>query len=141
MNHQNQSSSVTPGLKMAWAALQDQALLRPIRNDTDFKRLHALVDSLASEVGDDESHPLFDLFELAMLLIQKWEDEHVEIPDTEPKEVLRFLLEEHDLKQKDLADIASPTLISDILSGRREISRVLAKKLGQRFSVDASAFL
>lgn len=141
MNHQNQSSSVTPGLKMAWTALQDQALLRPIRNDTDFKRVHALVDGLASEVGDDESHPLFGLFELAILLIQTWEDEHVEIPDTEPKEVLRFLLEEHDLKQKDLADIASPTLISDILSGRREISRVLAKKLGQRFSVNASAFL
>jgi HTH-type transcriptional regulator/antitoxin HigA len=141
MNHYNQSSSVTPGLKMAWAALQDQALLRPIRNDTEFERVHALANELADEVGDDESHPLFDLFELAMLLIEKWEDEHVEIPDTEPKEVLRFLLEEHNLKQKDLADIASPTLISDILAGRREISRVLAKKLGQRFSIDASAFL
>ncbi|QNA90946.1 helix-turn-helix domain-containing protein [Massilia sp. Dwa41.01b] len=126
---------------MAWATLQDQALLRPIRNDTDFERVHALVNELAYEVGDDESHPLFDLFELAMLLIEKWEDEHVEIPDTEPKEVFRFLLEEHDLKQKDLADIASPTLISDILAGRREISRVLAKSLAKRFNVDASAFL
>lgn len=141
MNHQNQSCSVTPGLKMAWAALQDQALLRPIRNETDFERVHALANELADEVGHDESHPLFDLFGLAMLLIEKWEDEHVEIPDTEPKEVLRFLLEEHNLKQKDLADIASPTLMSDILAGRREISRVLAKKLGQRFGIDASAFL
>jgi len=141
MIHQYQSSSVTPELTQAWAALQDHALLRPIRNDADFERVHALADELADEVGDDESHPLFDLFELAMFLIEKWEDEHVEIPDTEPKEVLRFLLEENGLKQKDLADIASPTLISDILAGRREISRVLAKNLAQRFHVNASAFL
>lgn len=141
MNHQNQSRSVTPGLKTAWAALQDQALLRPIRNDTDFERVHALVDELADEVGDDVNHPLFDLFELAMMLVEKWEDEHVEIPDAEPKEVLRFLLEENGLKQKDLADIASPTLISDILAGRREISRALAKSLATRFNVNVSAFV
>lgn len=141
MNYQNQSSSVTPELITAWAALQDHALLRPIRNDTDFERVHALADELADEVGDDLTHPLFDLFELAMLLIEKWEDEHVEIPDLEPKEVLRFLLDENKLKQKDLADIASPTLISDILAGRREISRLLAKSLARRFHVDASAFL
>lgn len=141
MNFQNQSSSVTPELTKAWAALQAHALLRPIRNDADFERVHALADDLSDEVGDDESHPLFSLFEIAMELIEKWEDEHVEIPDAEPKEVLRFLLEEHDLKQKDLSDIASPTLVSDILAGRRDISRALAKNLATRFNVSASAFL
>lgn len=141
MNFQNQSSSVTPELTKAWATLQAHALLRPIRNDADFERVHALADDLSDEVGDDESHPLFSLFELAMELIEKWEGEHVEIPDTEPKEVLRFLLEENDLKQKDLSDIASPTLVSDILAGRREISRALAKNLAARFNVNASVFL
>jgi HTH-type transcriptional regulator/antitoxin HigA len=141
MNFETQSSSVTPELTKAWAALQAHALLRPIRNDADFERVHALADDLSDEVGDDESHPLFSLFEIAMELIEKWEDEHVEIPDSEPKEVLRFLLEEHDLKQKDLSDIASPTLVSDILAGRREISRALAKSLAARFNVNASAFL
>ena len=141
MKFQSQSSRVTPELTQAWAALQDHALLRPIRNDADFERVHALADDLSDEVGDDESHPLFSLFELAMELIEKFEDEHVEIPDTEPKEVLRFLLEEHDLKQKDLSDIASPTLVSDILAGRRDISRTLAKNLAHRFNVGVSAFL
>lgn len=141
MNHYNQSRSVTPELKSAWATLQDHARLRPIRNDTDFDRVHAFANDLADEVGDNESHPLFELFELAMLLIEKWEEEHVEIPDAEPKEVLRFLLEQNDMKQKDLADIASPTLISDILAGRRQISRVLAKSLAKRFHVDVNAFL
>ena len=141
MKYQNQSRSAMPELAKAWAAFQAHALLGPIRNDADFERVHALANDLSDEVGDDESHPLFSLFELAMELIEKWEDEHVVIPDTEPKEVLRFLLEENKLKQKDLSDIASPTLISDILAGRREISRVLAKSLSTRFNVNASAFL
>lgn len=141
MKSKIQSSSVTPELAKAWAALQAHALLRPVRNDADFERVHALADDLSDEVGDDESHPLFSLFEIAMELIEKWEDEHVEIPNAEPKEVLRFLLEEHNLKQKDISDIASPTLVSDILAGRREISRALAKKLANRFNVNASAFL
>ncbi|WP_212285776.1 helix-turn-helix domain-containing protein [Agrobacterium tumefaciens] len=141
MNYQNQSRSAMPELAKAWAALQAHALLGPIRTDADFERVHALANDLSDEVGDDESHPLFSLFELAMELIEKWEDEHVVIPDTEPKEVLRFLLEENNLKQKDLADIASPTLISDILAGRREISRVLAKSLSTRFNVNASVFI
>lgn len=141
MIYQNESRSVTPEITQAWATLQDYALLRPIRNDADLERVQAVADSLADEVGYDESHSLFALFELAIFLIEKWEDEHVKIPDTEPKEVLRFLLDEHNLKQKDLVDIASPTLISDILAGRRQISRVLAKNLAQRFHVDASAFL
>ena len=141
MNYQNQSSSVTPELAKAWVALQAHALLRPIRNNADFERVHALANDLSDEVGDDESHPLFSLFEIAMELIEKWEDEHVVIPDTEPKEVLRYLLEENNLKQKDLSDIASPTLISDILAGRREISRTLAKSLSTRFNVNVSAFV
>lgn len=141
MNYQTQSSSVTPELAKAWASVQDYALLRPVRNNADFKRLHAFANDLADEVGDDESHPLFSLFEIAMELIEKWESEHIAVPDLAPKEILRFLLEQNNLKQKDLSDIASPTLISDILAGRREISRVLAKALSSRFNISASAFL
>ncbi|MGS0743609.1 helix-turn-helix domain-containing protein [Glaciimonas sp. GG7] len=100
-----------------------------------------MADDLSDEVGDDEDHPLFSLFEIAMELIERWEIEHVVIPDVELKEVLRFLLEQNDLKQKDLTDIASPTLISDILAGRRKISKALAKNLANRFHVSVSAFM
>lgn len=130
-----------PELAKAWTALQAHALLRPIRNEADFERVHALANQLSDEVGDDESHPLFSLFEIAMELMEKWEDQHVAIPDAEPKEILRFLLESNNLRQKELSNIASPTLISDILAGRRGISRALAKSLSVRFNVNVSAFL
>lgn len=130
-----------PELTQAWTTLQAHTLLRPIRNGADFERLHELADKLSDEVGDDEHHSLFSLFEIIMELIEHWEQQHVEIPNAEPKEVLRFLLEENSLKQKDLVDIASPTLISDILAGRREISKTLAKNLAIRFHISVTAFI
>ena len=76
-----------------------------------------------------------------MALIEQWENENVSLPQAHPREVLRYLLEEHGLTQKDLADIAAPTLIRDILAGHREISKRLAKSLAERFHVDIGAFL
>ena len=140
MNNPDQADALLE-LTEVWGALQRHTALRPIRNEAEFKRLHALTNTLADEVGDDEDHPLFSLFEIAMTLIERWEDERVVIPDSEPADVLRYLLDEHGLKQKDLADLASPTLISDILSGRRAISKALAKSLAARFDVDVSVFI
>lgn len=128
-------------LTRAWTTLQGQASLRTIRNQSDFERIHALADTLADSVGDDESHPLFSLFEITMELIEHWEAEHVEIPLAPPREVLQFLLNSNNLKQKDLAEFASPTLISDILAGRREISKRLAKLLAAYFHVNTGAFI
>lgn len=68
-------------LAKAWTALQNLAMLRPIRSLADFERVHALTDALSDEVGDDESHPLFSMLELTMELIQRWEDEHVVVPE------------------------------------------------------------
>ena len=56
-------------------------------------------------------------------------------------EVLRYLMGEHELKQSDLSEIASQGMISDILSGRRAISKALAKKMAARFQVSAGVFL
>lgn len=136
----DQSTSM-PDLSRAWASLQSLALIHTIRNGADFDRMHAYANELSDEVGDDENHPLFSLFEIVMDLIDKWEDEHVNVPDAHPREVLRFLLEENGLRQKDLAEIASPTLISDILAGRREISKKLAKSLAMRFNTSIAAFV
>ena len=141
MNTQNQFGTI-PGLTLAWTTLQNQVpFLRPIRTEEDFASVRALADALADAVGDDDTHPLFTLFELAMELIGRWEDDHVSMPAVEPREVLRHLLEVNNLKQKDLEDIASNSLISDILAGRREISKRLAKCLAERFRVDVSAFI
>lgn len=140
MNITHQSNAL-PEITRAWMTFQDHAGLRPIRNAADFDRIQALANALADEVGDDDQHPLYSLFEIVMDMIERWEDQHVHIAPAPPREVLRHLLEANNLKQKDLEGIASQTLVSDILAGRREISKRLAKALAERFHVDVSAFI
>nr|WP_276977952.1 hypothetical protein [Ferrimicrobium acidiphilum] len=60
--------------------------------------------------------------------VAAYEEEHTSIPEAEPKEVLRLLLEQHGLKQDDLADCAPQGRISDILNGKRGISKDIAKR-------------
>jgi HTH-type transcriptional regulator / antitoxin HigA len=55
--------------------------------------------------------------------------------------MLRYLMEEGGLKQEDLADVAPQHRISEILNGKRAISKEIAKKLVRRFNVHADVFL
>lgn len=128
-------------IQTAWAVLSRLAPLRVIKNEDDYATLRRVADLLADEVGDDTTHPLFSMFEVALVLIESWESKNVSIPDAPPREVLRFLLKDHRLRQKDLADITSPSNVSDILAGRRPISRKVAVKLAKRFNVSVSAFI
>ena len=130
-----------PDLAKAWATVQSFAPLRPLRSEVEYDRMVELTNSLVDIIGDNEDHPLFSLFDPATDLISAWEKEHISFPETSPRELLRFLIESNGLRQKDLHDIASPTLLSDILSGRRAISKNVAKALAERFHMDVGAFV
>lgn len=130
-----------PDIAQIWASLQTQLPITPIRNELDYQQMVRLANSLADHLNGNEEDPLADLFAIVTDLIERWEEQHVEIPKAEPREVLRHLLETHGLRQKDLMGIASPTVVSDILAGRRAISKKVAKALAVRFHTDVSAFL
>lgn len=132
--------SVNIELVKAWEALQARVPLKPIRSEEDYRKIVEFANGLADQL-QEEPGTLNDLFDLVTELIDAWEQKHVKIPKAEPHQVLRYLLEAHNLKQKDLVDIASPTLVNDILAGRRAISRKVAVALAKRFSTDVSAFL
>ncbi|MGA7782000.1 MAG: transcriptional regulator [Paraburkholderia sp.] len=130
-----------PDIVEAWTTLQQKVFLKPIRDEKDYQAMQLLAKDLSDYLGGEEENPLADLLEVVSTLIQVWEARNVSIPKAEPREVLRHLLETHGLKQKDLAGIASPTVVSDILAGRRAISKNVAKGLAARFHADVSVFL
>ncbi len=61
--------------KTAWPSLAD-ALFVP-HTEAEYQELVVLLDELADEVGENESHPLASLMEIIGVLIEKYEDEHV----------------------------------------------------------------
>jgi len=78
---------------------------------------------------------------LLTLLIEDFEERHFKLPAAKPAGVLRFLLDQHGLRQKDLVDIfGTPSVVSEILSGKRELTKDHIKRLSRRFHVSPEVF-
>jgi HTH-type transcriptional regulator / antitoxin HigA len=124
-----------------YKALCELVPLKPITKKAEYDAAVEHLNQLLDAGGADQAHPLAGLVEALGELIQTYEKRQTPMPEAEPREVLRYLMKEYGLKQTDLAGIVSQGTISDILSGRREISRALAKKLAAKFHVSAAVFL
>lgn len=131
----------TGTLLKAWRPFRDVLGFSAIQNAKDYKRASAVMNQLLDEIGEDENHPLADVLDYLGNQIAVYEAEHTNIPDAEPREVLRFLMEQHGLAQSDLADCMPQSRVSEILTGRRDISKELAKALAAKFEVSVGLFI
>jgi len=60
----------------AWPPLS--RAVRVPHTEAEYVELVELLDHLTDEVGEDESHPLASLMDVLGVLVEKYEDEHVE---------------------------------------------------------------
>ncbi len=83
-----------------------------------------------------------DEIELLTLLIEKWDNEHNTFNDSDPIELLKTMMEEHDLKSKDLVEILnlSKGTISKILNYHKGLSKDTIRKLSDYFKLSQEAF-
>jgi HTH-type transcriptional regulator/antitoxin HigA len=82
-----------------------------------------------------------ELAELLTLLVEDFESKRYELPRAKPMEVLRFLMDQHNLKQKDLADVfGTRSIVSEVLSGKRKLNKEHIERLSQRFHVSPDVF-
>jgi len=101
----------------------------------------AVLDDILDEIGQDENHSLADLAEMLALSIESYEEVHVPIPDSSGPQILRYLMEEHGLNQSDLPEIGSQGVVSEILSGTRELNVRQIAHLAGRFGVSPALFI
>src|ERR1700721_1399653 len=74
--------------------------------------------------------------ELLRLLIADFESKRYELPRAKPLEVVRFLMDQHKLKQKDLVDVfGTRSIVSEALSGKRNLNKEHTARPSQRVSV------
>jgi len=83
-----------------------------------------------------------DELALLLVLIKDYEDRHISIPDLDPIAVIKLKMAESGMKAKDLEPlIGSKGHVSSVLSGKREITLQMAKKLRDYFQLPAELFL
>ena len=74
-------------------------------------------------------------------LIEDYEVEHHPLTPATGLQALKFLINQHGLKQGDLADIGSQGVVSEILAGKRELNIRQVRALDERFGVSAATFV
>jgi HTH-type transcriptional regulator/antitoxin HigA len=115
--------------------------LRPIRTDAELDQAVALIDSLIDreQLEPDEQ----DYLDVLADQVEKYESEQHPLPAVSEADMLRHLIEARDITQLKLATdtgIAEST-ISNILSGKRGMSRRHIETLAGYFKVSPAVFV
>ena len=123
-----------------YGSLLAKYLPKVIENDAENEQAIILAETLSHR--ENRSLEETTLLNLLLTLIEKYEQDHYPLEESEPHSILWELMEANNLQEKDLSDIlGSKTIVSDILIGQQIITEKQAVKLGQFFHVDSSLFL
>lgn len=107
----------------------------------DYARLVDLLNTVLDRGGADEEHPLAGLADLIGELLDTYEAKRVPEPTGSPSDVLRFLMKQHDLTQSDLPELGNQSVVSQILSGKRQLNLRQVGALSKRFGISADSFI
>lgn len=112
----------------------------PIESDDDLQGRMALIDELYSQ-ADSEDHVAARFAELVADRVYEYETATVLIPYSSQSEALDFLMTDRGVKQKDLAEIASQSAISEILNNKRKMTVAQIKGFSEFFKVPVEFFM
>lgn len=124
----------------SYGQLLRRKLPHVIRTEDEYRRLTNELLSL-----DEREHPTpeeQELGELLTLLIDDYEERRFPIRKASPRQALLHLMEARSLSQKDLWGVLrSKGVSSEIVHGKRSISKAQAKRLATFFHVSAELFI
>ena len=113
--------------------------IKPIKNEVEYKAsLQELQRVWHAKPNTKEG----DIFELLVLVIEKYETEHYPIPELDPIEAIKYKMEENDLTQKDLIKyFGTKSRVSEVLNRKKPLTLKMIKMLHQNFGIPAKTLL
>lgn len=113
-----------------------------IRSDEQYITYCNDLEKLTSAYKANPSEGLMDLIDTITLLIEKYDEEHSQLKETDPIQLLKSLISDNGMSQKDLAGLLqiSKGHLSDILNYKKGLSKKVIRILSERFKVRQSAF-
>jgi HTH-type transcriptional regulator/antitoxin HigA len=124
-----------------YAALLSSALPAVIRSEAENQRYLALLEQLDSK-GSRMTAAERRMTELLTLLIEDFEEKHYALKAAGPVDVLKELMLANNLKQKDMLDVfGTPSIVSEVLHGKRQLTTEHIRRLSRRFRVSPEVFI
>ena len=112
-----------------------------IESEEENERMLAVVEKLMDK-GENLSPEEEKLLKLFVRLIEDFENRYYHPKEAEPIEVLQHLMEARGVKQTHLWELfGSKGVASEVLSGKRGISKTQARALANYFHVSADLFI
>ena len=112
-----------------------------LHTKTEYDQAVTVLDNILDEIGQQETHPLPDLAETLSLSIEAYDDTPIPMPNASRPAILCTLMEEHGLAQSDLPEIGSQGVVSEILTGKRDLNVRQIAQLAARFGVSPAVFI
>lgn len=111
-----------------------------IHNDAELEAYTKALFQLTAL--DNPSPSQEEAIELLTLLVGKYEQEHYPIPAANPVAIVRFLIEQQNLTQRDLIpQFGTESAVSMFLSGHRNLTLEQVRQLSARFKLPADVFI
>jgi len=113
--------------------------LKIIKSEADYnKALERIEEIFDAELGTPEG----DELELLSLLVEKYEDELYPIPDPDPIEAIEFMMEQTNMKPKDLVGIiGDKASVSKVLNRKRKLTLDMIRNLHDKLKIPFEALL
>jgi len=134
-------SAATKQIVQAWDTIQSHIPISPIRDEQQYGQAVEKLNELLDIVGDNEAHPLYDILDTLGTLIHDYEENHYPAPAVKGVDVLKFLMEEHQLSPSNLPEIGNEEVVSQLLAGKRELTVKNIRALSRRFGVSPATFI
>ena len=126
-------------LPIDYGALLCETRPEVIQGEEENQRSIELLERLTSQEKVTQAQQ--KLIALLTVLVEEFETKHYPVPDAGPLDIIRHLMEVHNLRQKDLIDVfGTESIVSDVLNGKRELAKEHIKRLSARFNVSPAVF-
>ena len=123
-----------------WRAMPD--FLSPPANDQQLDLLIEFSNYLMDKIMEEADDPKLEaLLHLVGTYISEYEKTNIPEPIGSPIEALEYLMEEHGLTRKDLPEIGSRGVLSEIFNGKRQLNKRQIIALSKRFKCNPLTFM
>jgi HTH-type transcriptional regulator/antitoxin HigA len=128
-------------VRSEYAALLSNTLPAVVRSEAENERYTVMLEELDSK-GSRMTVAERRMADLLTLLIENFEENPYALKASSPVDVLNELMGANDLKQKDLLDVfGTPSIVSEILHGKRQLTTEHIRRLSRRFHVSPEVFI
>jgi HTH-type transcriptional regulator/antitoxin HigA len=125
-----------------YTRLANHVVVKAIESEDEYDHMVAAVESLVDKGEPCLSPEESALLETMAILIQAYDDRHHPLPPVAPAKMLAYLMDTSGRATKDLLPVLGTRgRASEVLSGKRSISKQQAKKLASVFNVAADLFI